>query len=190
MPAGASSLDIESSSPTMLHLFRSNGHPCCRGEWNCPKVSRTKTSYLLKSRSLCHFAMSRRHGRIRIRGRGWISIAAEGVTVVAKKPVILPAAGSYLPPLSVEITCETVNAEIWYTLDASEPTRGAPALRYQGAIALNGTGTTLLKAKAFGDALTPSHLAEARAAFNGFTLTTTHGLSFPISLPSTGSRRA
>ena len=60
------------------------------------------------------------------------------------EPVFTPIAGEYYGTQSVEITCATVGAEIYYTLDETEPT--SASTKYTGAISI--ASTTTIKAVA------------------------------------------
>ena len=74
-----------------------------------------------------------------------------------QKPVFNPAGGTYDSPQSVEITCATKGAEIYYTTDGSTPTTGST--KYTGAIPVAATMT--LKAIAVKSGMTDSAVAEA-----------------------------
>lgn len=50
-------------------------------------------------------------------------------------PVISPEGGSYTTEVDVSITCKTEGAEIWYTVDGSDPKTGN-AILYKGSITL------------------------------------------------------
>lgn len=80
---------------------------------------------------------------------------ATPVTVVAK-PEFSVAGGNYTTAQSVEISCATEDATIYYTTDGSEPT--ASSTEYTGAITIN--ETTTLKAIAVKDGQS-SAVAEA-----------------------------
>ncbi|MDD3335979.1 MAG: chitobiase/beta-hexosaminidase C-terminal domain-containing protein [Eubacteriales bacterium] len=66
---------------------------------------------------------------------------------VCATPVIAPAAGSYLLPQSVTLTCATAGAVIRYTTDGTEPTETSAAYTTGNPIAI--TSATTVKAKAF-----------------------------------------
>ena len=55
-------------------------------------------------------------------------------------PVIEPVAGTYYEPIEVSITCRTSDAQIYYTLDGSDPTTGSR--QYTAPFSLN-TNTTV-----------------------------------------------
>lgn len=82
----------------------------------------------------------------------------------AATPQFSPAAGSYLTPLSVQITSATGGASIWYTTDGTEPVQGTPSLLYSGPFNLTGTGSKTVKAKSFASGYSPS--ATASATYN------------------------
>jgi hypothetical protein len=60
-------------------------------------------------------------------------------------PVFTPAGGTYSEAQSVEITCATENATIYYTIDGTDPTN--ESTEYTGAIAVS--ATTTIKAIAY-----------------------------------------
>ncbi|MBR5087520.1 MAG: chitobiase/beta-hexosaminidase C-terminal domain-containing protein [Muribaculaceae bacterium] len=73
-------------------------------------------------------------------------------------PTFSLAAGTYNSNQSVTLACSTSGATIYYTTDGNEPTTSSTV--YSGAIALNGEGTTTIKAIAVKDGLS-SAVAEA-----------------------------
>ncbi len=83
--------------------------------------------------------------------KGDMPVAGNQVAV----PSYSPHGGKFFGTRSVTITSFTDQAEIYYTLDGSEPTTSS--VRYEGPIAVNGTAT--LKARAFKTGMTPSLLA-------------------------------
>ena len=66
------------------------------------------------------------------------------VTVAVEKPVFTPAAGTYNAAQNVTIACATEGADIFYTLDGTEPT--ASSTKYTAAIAVSTDGTHTIKA--------------------------------------------
>ncbi len=71
--------------------------------------------------------------------------------------IATPAGGSYVEPVSVALACATSGAEIRYTLDGSTPT--AASTLYTTPLLIS--SSTVLKARAFKDALLVSPLATA-----------------------------
>lgn len=53
---------------------------------------------------------------------GALTLYKKHVDVPVEKPTFSPAAGSYLGAQNIELSCATQGAEIYYTLDGSEPT--------------------------------------------------------------------
>jgi hypothetical protein len=83
--------------------------------------------------------------------------AGVSVTGVAAAPEFLPGGGTYYGEQSVELTSATVDAEIRYTTDGSEPT--ADSARYEGPIAI--ASTTTVKAISVKNGYRDSAVAEA-----------------------------
>ncbi len=71
--------------------------------------------------------------------------SGEGPAVVIAKPTFSVAEGSYLEPQTVAIACETEGAEIYYTIDGTEPSK--ESMRYQRPIPVR--ETTTIKAIAY-----------------------------------------
>ena len=69
---------------------------------------------------------------------GALTLYKKHVDVSVEKPTFSPAAGSYLGAQNIELSCVTQGAEIYYTLDGSEPT--SASTHYTGAIQV---GTTM-----------------------------------------------
>lgn len=67
---------------------------------------------------------------------------------VTEKPTASPAAGTYLTTQNVKLSCETEDAEIYYTLDGTDPTSESP--KYSGE-EIEISETTTLKAIAIHD---------------------------------------
>jgi|GEM_PF-6775701 len=72
-------------------------------------------------------------------------------------PVISPVVRTFIPSVSVSITCATQGATICYTTDGSEPTESSPV--YTAPLTL--TTTTTVKAKAFKEGYIPSEVVSA-----------------------------
>ncbi len=73
------------------------------------------------------------------------------------KPTFSLADGTYTEAKSVEISCETDGASIYYTTNGSDPTTSSTL--YESAIAVNSSMT--IKAKAFKEGMTASDIATA-----------------------------
>lgn len=91
----------------------------------------------------------------------WAYVGGEGLKPPASPAVIQPVSGTYPGPLEVTISTPSIGGEIWYTLEGSEPVRGAPSIRYMGPFNLTEPGVRTLKAKVFGDSFSPSETREA-----------------------------
>ena len=72
-------------------------------------------------------------------------------------PTFSPAAGTYTEAQNITISCETTEAEVYYTTDGTDPT--ASSLRYTGAISV--TETTTIKAIAVKNDMTNSAVSTA-----------------------------
>ena len=72
-------------------------------------------------------------------------VSFERPASVVEAPVFTPAADTYSEALSVEITCATENATIYYTIDGTDPTN--ESTEYTGAITVS--ETTTIKAIAY-----------------------------------------
>ena len=83
------------------------------------------------------------------------------VTERVAKPTFSVAGGNYTEAQSVEISCETAGASIYYTLDGTEPS--AESTPYDGAITIS--QTTTLKAIAMKDGMDDSYVATATYTF-------------------------
>ncbi len=88
---------------------------------------------------------------------GIYSLAKEGAPDVVTTPVFSLAEGTYEDAQSVEITCDTEGATIYYTTDGTDPDESSN--EYSGAISVN--QTTTIKAKAYAEDMTPSSIATA-----------------------------
>ena len=73
------------------------------------------------------------------------------------KPEFTPGGEEFVQAVTVEISCSTDGAEIYYTLDGSEPTVGSQ--RYEASIEI--TSTTTIKAIAVKDGYVDSEVSEA-----------------------------
>ncbi len=89
------------------------------------------------------------------------TINSSAPETVATPTFSLPG-GTYAGTQSVEISCATEDAVIYYTLDGSEPT--ASGTLYSSAIEVSESKT--IKAKAFKDGMTDSAVAEATYTIN------------------------
>lgn len=78
-------------------------------------------------------------------------------------PVFSPEGGIYESVQSVEMTCATEGAEIYYTTDGAEPTINS--IQYIGAITISDTST--LKAIAVKEGMTDSEIAEGTYTIQG-----------------------
>ena len=88
----------------------------------------------------------------------------EGDTPVTEQvatPTFSVAGGNYTEAQNVEISCETADASIYYTLDGTEPS--AESTPYDGAITIS--QTTTLKAIAVKDGMDDSYVATATYTF-------------------------
>jgi hypothetical protein len=99
-------------------------------------------------------------------------------------PVIAPKAGSYTNSVSVVITCDTENADIYYTLDGSAPT--SASTKYIGAfsIAPESTGTTTVKAVATKTGMTTSAVASSTYTITITPATGNHIANYTIAKDS------
>ena len=87
------------------------------------------------------------------------NIEARSADIVAT-PVFSHASGDYYEDFEVAISCETEDADIYYTTNGSDP--DLSSTKYTVPIPVSGTGTELtLKAAAYKDGLADSFIAEA-----------------------------
>ncbi|MDE6276802.1 MAG: chitobiase/beta-hexosaminidase C-terminal domain-containing protein [Muribaculaceae bacterium] len=95
-------------------------------------------------------------------------------------PVISPAGGSVTAGTHVEIRCATTGADIYYTIDGSDPSTGS--LLYEGPISIN--NDLLLKAFATKEGMKPSALTSAAFTVRtpAASLESTFDFSQPTSL--------
>lgn len=80
-----------------------------------------------------------------------------GSTETAVKKVTMPTAGEFIGTKSIELSCATDGASIYYTLDGTDPTTSSTL--YNGAFTI--TETTTVKAIAVKDGLSDSEIASA-----------------------------
>jgi hypothetical protein len=115
-----------------------------------------------------------------------ISATFHGVDIVAK-PVFSPAPGTYNTEINVTITCDTDEAEIFYTTNGNEPTQSDS--KYSVPITLK-EGSHTIKAKAFKTDVLPSETVTA--SYNIVLSINESGLDKLISVypnPTTGELR-
>jgi|GEM_PF-1223043 len=93
-------------------------------------------------------------------------------------PVANPAAGNYASAQSVTLSTTTNDANIYYTLDGSEPTQ--VSTRYTSAISIS--TTTTLKAKAYKTGMSPSNVLIAT-----YTIGTQTQVATPVAAPAAGN---
>ena len=103
----------------------------------------------------------RYNGSTAIRAVDDISIALGGTPKVAT-PIFSVAGGTYTETQSVEISCTTEDATIYYTTDGNEPTTNST--EYRGAIDIS--STTTLKAIAVKPEMRNSDVAEVTYTIN------------------------
>ena len=89
-----------------------------------------------------------------VQHNGWYQKTFELPTVA--NPVFSPEPDSYDEPIYLEILCDTEDAEIYYTLDGTEPT--ALSNLYEEPVYLD--STVVVKARAFKDDWNPSEIVE------------------------------
>lgn len=96
----------------------------------------------------------------------WTSIVVtyttSGGTPTVNTPTFSPAEGTYTEAQSVEISCTTEGATIYYTLDGNDPTTSSTV--YSSAITIN--ETTTVKAMAAKDNMNNSSVASATYTIN------------------------
>ena len=73
-------------------------------------------------------------------------------------PKFAPLYGNITTGTEINITCSTLNAEIHYTLDGSEPPQNSAL--YAEGFTINQTGDVTLKARAYRSSWNPSEIAE------------------------------
>lgn len=83
-------------------------------------------------------------------------------TEVVDTPVLSQKSGFYDVPVNVEITCKTKNAQIYYTTDASEPTRESNL--YTAPISID--STSIIRASVFKDGCMDGLIATATYMIN------------------------
>jgi hypothetical protein len=72
-------------------------------------------------------------------------------------PTFTPNGANFSSDITVELSCATSGATVYYTIDGSDPT--ASSNRYYGSFVL--TGTTTVKARGFATGMSPSAVATA-----------------------------
>jgi hypothetical protein len=83
-----------------------------------------------------------------------------GTTELVALPSFAPPAGTYYTTQNITITCSTPGATIHYTTDGNTPTESSDT--YSGPIELtSGSGTTVIKARAYLSGMSPSSVASA-----------------------------
>ena len=80
---------------------------------------------------------------------------------IVETPVISEPSGAYLQPITVNITCATEDARIYYTTDGTTPDENSTL--YASPITIS--STCMLKAKAFKGGMDPSNAAFAEYTF-------------------------
>lgn len=86
---------------------------------------------------------------------GWASAGEVWVyTTIGSAPVtipdISPPAGSYLTPARIRMNSPTSGAEVWYTVDGTEPAQSqGSSIRFVHDFCVSGVGNVTIKAKAF-----------------------------------------
>ncbi|MGI9244604.1 MAG: LamG-like jellyroll fold domain-containing protein, partial [Verrucomicrobiales bacterium] len=86
---------------------------------------------------------------------GEISQVHSGVAATVATPEISPPGGEFVTPVEVDITSATTGAEIFFTLDGSEPTAGSTPFTSPVLI----SESTTIRARAFAAGMIPSDSA-------------------------------
>ncbi len=73
-------------------------------------------------------------------------------------PSFIPREGEISTDTEIRIFCSTLNAEVYYTLDGSEPTMDSTL--YTDGFSIGQTGEVTLKAKGFRNGWNPSEIAQ------------------------------
>jgi len=76
---------------------------------------------------------------------------------IVADPIFITPVGDYVPEATIELAVQTPGAQIYYTLDGSEPTESSTL--YEGPFAITDTAT--VRARAYADGLAPSDIIEA-----------------------------
>ncbi|MDZ7860938.1 MAG: chitobiase/beta-hexosaminidase C-terminal domain-containing protein [Candidatus Krumholzibacteriota bacterium] len=74
-------------------------------------------------------------------------------------PTFDPAAGSYDSVISVKINCDNQEADIYYSIDGSDPDESSTMLAAEDSIRVD--STTTIRARAYSSGMDPSAIAEA-----------------------------
>jgi len=149
-------LFVTSDSSTDIQAW---GSPVAEGDWRWDSLdSERSIDFVPKTgRFVILQALRNYHG---FAGAAEIKVfqSGEGRTILS--PEIALPQSRYLSPARLRIKPATFGAEIWYTIDGSEPVPGAPSLKYEGEVQLSGVGLRTIKAKAFAEGMQPSVTAE------------------------------
>lgn len=91
----------------------------------------------------------------------WLNDGGIAIPISAKvgKVTFSPDEGIYSVSQNVEVSCDTEDVVIHYTLDGSDPTESDPSIASGGTISLS--ASAVLKARAFRTNWTPSDITEA-----------------------------
>ncbi|HNX43044.1 MAG TPA: lamin tail domain-containing protein [Bacteroidales bacterium] len=84
-------------------------------------------------------------------------------TTAAALPTLDPGTGYYYSTQNVTITCATVGASIYYTIDGTDPNNTGNGTLYTSPVAIS--STTTLKARAYATGYDPSSIASATYTF-------------------------
>jgi len=88
-----------------------------------------------------------------------------GAATTVSTPIITPASGTYTDPVTVEMTCGTDGATIYYTTDGSDPDEGDA--EYTNGFTVS--TTTTVKARAYKSGLDASNIAVNEYTFTSVT---------------------
>jgi hypothetical protein len=109
---------------------------------------------------------------------GWTYVSTATGAGTTATPVITPATGTYSSAQTVTITDATSGANIYYTLDGSQPT--TTSTRYTGSFSVS--TTTTVKAIA-----TAPNFAQTATASSVITITSQSAAATPVITPATGT---
>src|SRR5690606_715158 len=96
-------------------------------------------------------------------GETFQGFPGEMMPTTVANPTFAPAAGSYVNSVRVTLASATADANIYYTVDGSDPSMTST----EYTAPFNLTATTTVRARAYKGALTPSAIASA-----AYTITT------------------